>query len=210
MAESIVRRGRWRLRLPRLRPPWLAVAAVVAAGVALALSMLVPRPVQPQLARVALSSPIAGMHSVSPTSRVVLHFDRPMNRTAVAAALRISPATETRAAWRGNDLIVTPLHGLVPNSAYVLTIDRTRARTASGAATSVVMAAGDASGGLPVRVAVDEGSPLGWIDDARVSFVGAGQLRAVDRAGRVSILSTVPVDAARDTVVIAPGSSYVF
>jgi hypothetical protein len=57
---------------------------------------------------------------------------------------------------------------------------------------------------------VDDGSPLGWIDDAEVSFVGGGELRAVDRTGNVRVLSGQPVDAAKDTVVISPGGRYVY
>jgi hypothetical protein len=269
------------------------------------LSGVLAPPPQP----VNVSSAISGRASVAPASPVVIHFDRPMDHAAVAAALHVSPATAFRAAWRGSDLILTPLHGLVPDSIYILTIDHTRARSStgaplpvdlhvgfgtapiefarsaapspvhlpvsavapaddgseavvasdgsliatsasrygfagllrlhpdgivealgpsttaicvsrsgrslaylngSGAGAAVVMASGDGSGGQAVPVAVDGGSPLGWINDERVSFVAGGQLRAVDRAGHVSVLSSTRIDAARDTVVIAPGGRYVF
>jgi hypothetical protein len=81
-------------------------------------------------------------------------------------------------------------------------------RDASG--TSIVMASGDGSAPRAVSVPVDAGSPLGWIEDAEVSFVGGGQLRAVDRSGQVRVLSGRPVDAAKDTVVISPGGRYVY
>jgi hypothetical protein len=304
------RRRWWRmeLRWPRALLPAGGVAAA-AAALALVLTILVPRAVQPPAVRVAATSALGGLASVAPSSPVVVHFDRPMDQAAVASALRITPATAARIAWRGNDLVVTPLHGLAPNAPYVLTIDRTRARTAAGAAlaadlhvvfgtapvavagaappspaaltpraaapaddgseavvagdgsliatsaskygfsgllrlrpdgiverlapstnaicvsrsgrslayldgtgagATIVMAAPDGSGGQPFHVAVDDGSPLGWINDGQVSFVGGGRLRAVDRAGRVVELSPVTVDAAHDTVVIAPGGRYVF
>jgi Bacterial Ig-like domain len=82
---------------------------------------------------------------------------------------------------------------------------------ASGTAgTEVVFA--DSNGDRPVRTAVrvDPGSPLGWIGDAEVGFVGAGRLRAVDRTGRVRVLSSVPVDLARGAMIMAPGGRYVF
>jgi hypothetical protein len=75
---------------------------------------------------------------------------------------------------------------------------------------SIVMASSDGSAPRAVSVPVDDGSPLGWIDDAEVSFVGGGQLRAVDRAGHVRVLSSQPVNAAKDTVVISPGGRYVY
>jgi Bacterial Ig-like domain len=315
IAETAERRGRrWRLRLPELRWPRPVIAgagalAAAAIAAALVLTQVVPRPVQPSPVRVAATSTLAGLASVAPASAVVVRFDRPMNQDAVATALRVSPATATRTAWRGNDLVVTPLHGLVPNSPYVLTIDRSLARTAagaplaadlhvvfgtaavafpagaapaptalqlhavapaddgsealvtsdgsllatsarqfgfagllhlqpgdlverlapptgaiclsrtgrslayltgSGAGTTIVMAASDTSNRQSVRVAVDDGSPLGWINDDQVSFVGGGRLQAVDRAGHVSLLSSQPVDAAHDSVDIAPGGRYVF
>jgi hypothetical protein len=82
--------------------------------------------------------------------------------------------------------------------------------TSGSGGTAIVMAAGDASGGRVVRAPVDAGSPLGWINDDEVSFVGGGQLQAVDRAGHTRVLSADRVDAAKDTVVIAPGGRYVF
>ena len=53
-------------------------------------------------------------------------------------------------------------------------------------------------------VAVDDGSPLGWIDDTEVSYVGAGRLRAVDQAGHVRTLSNAEVDAAHGIVAMSP------
>lgn len=82
--------------------------------------------------------------------------------------------------------------------------------TRGSGGTAIVMAAGDASGGQVVRATVDAGSPLGWINDDEVSFVGGGQLQAIDRAGRTRLLSADRVDAAKDTVAIAPGGRYVY
>jgi hypothetical protein len=87
---------------------------------------------------------------------------------------------------------------------------RSVAFLAAGGAPAVVFA--DRTGAERARVALvaDEGSPLGWIDDAEVSYVGGGRLRAVDRAGHVRVLSGAAVDAARDTLVLAPGGRYVY
>ncbi len=80
----------------------------------------------------------------------------------------------------------------------------------TGDGTQIVFADGDGSGGDRVAVPVDDGSPLGWINDAEVSYVGGGRLRAVDRAGHARILADDPVDPARDALVIAPGGRYVY
>jgi hypothetical protein len=81
-------------------------------------------------------------------------------------------------------------------------------RTTTG--TRVVFANGVGSPSSSVPVEVDQGSPLGWINDAEVSFVGAGRLKAVNREGRVRTLSDAAVDAARDTVEVAPGGRYAY
>ncbi len=81
-------------------------------------------------------------------------------------------------------------------------------RTATG--TRVVFADGVGSPSSSVAVEVDQGSPLGWINDAEVSFVGAGRLEAVNREGRVRTLSEAAVDAARDGVAVAPGGRYAY
>jgi Big-like domain-containing protein len=81
-------------------------------------------------------------------------------------------------------------------------------RDATG--TRIVFADGVGAPSSSVTVQADPGSPLGWINDAEVTFVGSGRLRAVDRAGQVRTLSDEPVDAGRDTVVPAPGGRYVY
>jgi hypothetical protein len=312
IAERERRRRRWAApRLPTLpwpRPVLAAAAVVAAAGLGL-LALVGPGSARPRPAAVTAASAVAGQASVAPGDQVVVHFDRPMDHAAVAAALRVVPATIVRTAWRGDDMVVTPLHGLVPNAAYVLTIDRGRARTATGAAlaadlrvvfgtaraavpggaapppvglpvrpvapadagseavvasdgtllatsaarygfagllrlfpngiverlgpataaicvsrsgrslaylsgsgarTSVVVSTPEGSTGQALPVAVDDGSPLGWIGDDQVVFVGGGLLRAIDRSGRVRQLGGERIDAARDTLVIAPGGRYVF
>jgi hypothetical protein len=80
----------------------------------------------------------------------------------------------------------------------------------TGGGSQIVFADGDGTAENRVSVAVDGGSPLGWINDAEVSFVGGGRLRAVDRAGHVRVLADAPVDPTKDTVVIAPGGRYVY
>jgi|GEM_PF-3964572 len=76
--------------------------------------------------------------------------------------------------------------------------------------TRVVLADATGTASAAVTVTVDPGSPLGWIDDAQVSFVGGGRLRAVDRAGQVRALAGVTIDPAHDTVVLAPGGRYAY
>jgi len=61
-----------------------------------------------------------------------------------------------------------------------------------------------------VLAGADAGTPLGWIGDGEVSFVGGGRLRAVDPSGRVRVLAPEVVDAAHGTVVPAPGGRYVY
>jgi hypothetical protein len=318
-AEVLARRGRvieerssrrrWLPALPW--PPSRPLVAVAGAAVAVAVALtavVVPR-LGPAPVPVLATSAVAGLASFDPGGQVVLRFSRPMDHQAVAAALRIAPATAVRTSWSGQDLVVTPLHGLAPDAPYVLTIDRSIARTAAGASpasdlhvlfgtapvpqpggtpppavplplrtltnaadgseavlvnggvaiatsasrfgasgilrlhpdgaveylapatgaicvsrsgsslaylehdaggTSIVMASSDGSAPRTVPVAVDDGSPLGWIDDAEVSFVGGGLLRAVDRTGHVRALSTQPVNAAKDTLVISPGGRYAY
>jgi hypothetical protein len=79
-----------------------------------------------------------------------------------------------------------------------------------GADAEVVFADADGTPVRRVRVAPDAGSPLGWIGDAEVSYVGGGRLRAVDRTGKVRVLSGTPVDAARDSLALAPGGRYAY
>jgi hypothetical protein len=81
---------------------------------------------------------------------------------------------------------------------------------AGGTGTAVVFASSNGTARTQVPVAVDDGSPLGWIDDAEVSYVGGGRLRSVDQAGHVRTLSNVAVDAAHGIVTISPGGRYVY
>jgi len=307
--QVIEERSQRRWQPPALWPlprPILALGGAALAVVLVLGAILVSRPAP---VPVAATSAVAGLASLDPSGRVVVHFSRAMDHGAVTAALRVAPATDVRTAWSGEDLMVTPVHGLVPNSAYVLTIDAGRARTASGGrlpgdlhvvfgtapvpqpggtpppavalplrilaaagedseavivgqglllatsaskfgatgvmrlhatgaaewlapatdaicvsrngrslaylergggTTSIVMAASDGTAPKTVTVPVDDGSPLGWMDDGEVSFVGGGQLQAVDRDGHVRVLASQQVDAAKDTVVISPGGRYVF
>jgi hypothetical protein len=78
------------------------------------------------------------------------------------------------------------------------------------AGTRVVFADGVGSPSTTVPAQVDRHSPLGWINDAEVIFVGGGRLRAIDREGRVRILSDTAVNAAQDRVVPSPGGRYVY
>ena len=81
-------------------------------------------------------------------------------------------------------------------------------RTAGGTRVVFADAAGTPTSSVPVGV--DQGSPVGWINDAEVAFVGGGRLQAVDRGGRVDTLSDTAVDAAHDTVELSPGGRYMY
>ena len=82
--------------------------------------------------------------------------------------------------------------------------------TGNGKSARIVFASGDGTPSASVQAAVDAGSPLGWIDDAKVSFVSGGKLRAVDAAGHLTTLSDTSIDAAHDTVALSPGGRYAF
>jgi hypothetical protein len=80
----------------------------------------------------------------------------------------------------------------------------------SGASAQLVFAdaTGDPQGQL--RVNADPNTSLGWIGDSEVSYVSAGRLQAVDRAGHVRQLSATAVDPARDVLALAPGGRYAY
>jgi hypothetical protein len=80
----------------------------------------------------------------------------------------------------------------------------------SGASAQLVFAdaTGDPQGQL--RVSADPNTSLGWIGDSEVSYVSAGRLQAVDRAGHVRQLSATVVDPAHDVLALAPGGRYAY
>jgi Bacterial Ig-like domain len=79
-----------------------------------------------------------------------------------------------------------------------------------GAGARVVLADGSGTTQTQVPVIADQGTPLGWIGDTEVTFVSGGRLRAIDRTGHLRTVFDGAVDAAKDTVVIAPGGRYVY
>jgi hypothetical protein len=81
--------------------------------------------------------------------------------------------------------------------------------TRDGSSSKVVFADSVGTVQQGVSVAVDQGSPLGWIGE-KVSYVGGGRLRAVDRNGNSTQLYDAPVNAASDTIAISPGGRYVY
>jgi Bacterial Ig-like domain len=89
-------------------------------------------------------------------------------------------------------------------------LSRSGASVAYLSGTQIVFADKNGTAQDRVAVPVDAGSPLGWINDAEVTYVGGGRLRAVDRAGHVRTLADSPLDPTRDTLVIAPGGRYVY
>jgi Bacterial Ig-like domain len=79
----------------------------------------------------------------------------------------------------------------------------------TGSDTQVVFAnsAGSPQGHRAVQIDTD--SPLGWINDDRVSYVSQGRLVAIDRDGHRVDLG-VAVNPAHDGFAIAPGGGYVY
>lgn len=184
---------------PALALPALAAAMVAALAVAV---VAAPRLFEPQAAPVAMSSAVAGQAALDPSTPVTLSFTRPVERSSVASALRISPATLVRTGWRGDRLVVTPVHGWVPNSPYAVTVDGVKARTPAG-----IPLAGDlrmSFGTAPVAPA-----PSGGTVPQAVAAFASAQVRgdvatmrsdagpgvAVDRlprATRVSVVQVLP------------------
>jgi hypothetical protein len=78
----------------------------------------------------------------------------------------------------------------------------------TGTNTQVVFANGLGNAQSNRQVDIDDGSPLGWINDDMVTYVSKGELVAVDRDGHTSDLH-VAVDA-KGTFVIAPGGGYAY
>jgi Bacterial Ig-like domain len=157
------RRRGWRTRLREaLRP---RPVAVLAASTALALvaallgAFFVPRLAARPPVAVTMSSAVAGVQALNPSSPITLHFDRPVDRRSVGEALRFTPATTVRTRWQGDDLVVTAVHGWVPNSSYSVSVDRSTARAADAAPL-----AGDLRlvfGTAPLAPAGDPGTPQG-------------------------------------------------
>ncbi|HEY6797392.1 MAG TPA: Ig-like domain-containing protein [Kineosporiaceae bacterium] len=81
-------------------------------------------------------------------------------------------------------------------------------RTAKGP--GIVFANSEGTAIRTIEASVDPGSPLGWIDDDEVTFVSGGKITAANRQGHQRVLSSQPVDAARQTAVVAPGARYVY
>jgi hypothetical protein len=81
-------------------------------------------------------------------------------------------------------------------------------KTATGS--GIVFATAEGAPQRTVEVKVDRGSPLGWIDDEEVTFVSGGKIMAANRQGRVRVLWSQPVDASRQSLVVAPGGRYVY
>lgn len=115
---------------PRTLLPVLAALLVVALLGTFAVSRLLG----PGTVPVTMSSSLQGQAAASPSAPVVLHFSRPMDHASVVAALRISPATDVRTSWQGDDLVVTPVHGLAAGVPYQVSVDAARARTTGGQA----------------------------------------------------------------------------
>jgi hypothetical protein len=129
MAEAArSRKRRWLISPISLA--WAGVAVGVTAIAATALTLLsTPRGDHQTL--VALSN-VSAQHSVSPDDVITVSFNQPMDEQAVVAGLHIQPATRVTTAWRGNNLVITPVHHLTGNTPYTVTIPQSAARTASG------------------------------------------------------------------------------
>jgi endonuclease YncB( thermonuclease family) len=182
------------------------------------------------VARTAQGAPLAAdMHVLFGTASVAGPGPHPISgfaapalaSTPMSAAGERSEAVVTR---DGSTLLTGGSQGVVRirngaatplgTTADAVCVSRSRQSVAfltrGGTGTRIVFADALGSPSSSVPVSADPGSPLGWINDAEVVYVGAGRLMAVDRQGHVRTLSGVPVDAAKDTVVLAPGGRYVY
>jgi hypothetical protein len=179
-------RGWWRRLREALRP---RPGAVLAASAALALvaallgALIVPRLASRPAVGVTMSSAVAGVRALSPSSPVTLHFDRPVNRQSIGQALRFAPATAVRTRWQGDDLVVTAVHGWVPNASYTVTVDPAKARAADAAPLG-----GDLRlvfGTAPLAPTGDPGTPQGVAAAfARAQVTGDGaEMRSLAAAG---------------------------
>jgi hypothetical protein len=187
------------------------------------------------VARTATGAPLAAnIHVIFGTAPVISGGRAPaapavLARKFVAAAADGSEAVVTR-----NDSLLVTAAQPGPATGYnggLVRISRGRAARLSAATDAICVsrsgnsiafvqhsgtgsevAFADSAGTVVKRVPaqVDQGSPLGWIGDAQVSYVGDGRLRAMDRAGHVRILSDTPIDAAHDSITISPGGRYVY
>ncbi len=126
-----MRAPRRRLFLGPVHLAWAGAGVGVVAIAATVLTLLNGPP--PDRQNVVALSNVAAQHSVSPDDVITVAFNQPMDQRAVVSGLHIQPATEIRTAWRGNDLLITPVHHLTGNTPYTVTIARAAARTAAGA-----------------------------------------------------------------------------
>lgn len=187
------RPGPWWQRLlgalraqPGYRFPVAAAVALAAMLAVLAGVFAVPRLQSRPPVAVGMTSALAGFNTVSPSTPLTLHFDRPVDRATVPGALRFAPATIVRSHWQGNDLVVTAVHGWIPNAAYLVTLDGSKARAANSAPL-----AGDnriAFGTTPLTPA--RGAP-GSAQSVAAAFVAA-QIRG--EAGTMRSLAASGVD----------------
>jgi hypothetical protein len=131
------RRRGWLTRLREaLRPRSVAVLTASAALALVAVllgALVVPRLAPRPAVALTMSSAVAGVQALNPSSPVTLHFNRPVDRQSVAQALRFTPATTVRTRWQGDDLVVTAVHGWTPNASYAVTVDPSTARAADAA-----------------------------------------------------------------------------
>jgi len=132
MAEAqrtgAARRRRWFFGPTHLA--WGGVGVGLAAAAATVLALFTGQ--QPDHLTVEALSNVSAQHSVSPNDVITVSFNQPMDQAAVVAGLHVQPATNVETAWRGNDLLITPVHHLAGNTPYTVTIDRAHARTAGG------------------------------------------------------------------------------
>ncbi|HET9656284.1 MAG TPA: Ig-like domain-containing protein, partial [Kineosporiaceae bacterium] len=128
--------GRSAGRAPRRVPllGWSAIGAAAALAAVLIVLRGLPGTPSVGVEQVAaqVDAGVLGPNSADPSDALTLRFSRPLDRTTVNSALRLSPAAAYTPSWNGDTLTITPAHGFAPNAAYVLTIDHHVARTASG------------------------------------------------------------------------------
>ncbi|MBO0744611.1 MAG: Ig-like domain-containing protein [Candidatus Dormibacteraeota bacterium] len=195
---------------PRTLVPVLATLLVVALLATLAISRLLG----PGSVPVTMSSSLQGQATASASAPVVLHFSKPMDHSSVVAALRISPATDVRTSWQGDNLVITPVHGLASGVPYQVSVDASQARTSGGAAptgslslyfgTGPQVVAGEGTGALGQAAAAFAGAQVQRDTGALAQLSGPGlQPASLPDLSRAWVTSVEPTSQTTATAQVS-------
>ncbi|MFN2581985.1 MAG: Ig-like domain-containing protein, partial [Candidatus Dormibacteria bacterium] len=152
---------------------------------------------------VTASSAIAAQHLVSPDDAITVAFNQPMNHAAVAAGLRIEPATQVTTSWSGNNLVITPVHHLAGNTPYTLTISQRSLVAASGATAAAPMQITFGTAPTPPPSVSTTTPPVLATTALGTAQSGSALLFAPDGA----VVSTAATSAAKPVIATPPPSA---